>query len=585
MKSRVRSTLSLVTMAMLLFCLTTSIYSQGDKTKKDDQKKQEKISKAEQEAAKKQQKREARYEKILTFAKQKYETDPEFKEIVDDKYRTIRRDHTLQAYNVNTRPSNLKLVSKDRDNNLVFDNTLYDNPLAQDFVNRVGQSLVPAESTRLYTFRIIQNPVPEARALSTGTVYITTGYLSLIDNEAQLAYILGHELAHVESNHWFEDALVDVGTVPYYDKKPYIAISRVFNALGGGPPGVQQAISASILKMYGFNDAFSWEDFQEDEADAASMKYMLARNYDVREIEKLYLRMRTVAADPRSQTGFIADPDRIKSRLDKYGSIWRDFSRAGTIAGATTAAAVVTNDRTNTGGSMRGIARMLNEQLAPEIKAKLENGEMIASSAEFQSTMALIKRDNGIRAFQFDLFEMARANLADSIGIRSNDPVAYYYYGKVLKQTAKNSSELSKALANLTQAIAMDKRQTIAEPYLFRAMLRLADRNPTEAPLIFDDLKTYVAIYQRENGGGLPPNMEFVYDFMQDLGVLDYRITPSANTANAPQSIPGTRPTSTSSVAETTSVQKNVVVTTTIPTPTPVPAKTGPKKTRQPKKP
>lgn len=575
MKSRINPILGLISMTILVLSLTTSIYSQDDKTKKDDQKKQEKISKAEQEAAKKQQKREARYEKILTFANQKYETDPEFKDIVDDRYRTIRRDHTLQAYNVNMRPSNLKLVSKDGDK-LVFDNTLYDNPLAQDFVNRVGQSLVPQGTSRLYTFKIVQNPVPETRALSTGTIYISTGYLALIDNEAQLAYILGHEMAHIEGDHWFEDSLVDAGTVPYMDKKTWVGIVRAVAAISGGS---QQLVSATLLKMYGFDDAFSWEDFQEDEADAAAMKYMLARNYDVREIEKLYQRMRAIAADPRSQTGFIADPERIKSRLDKYGSIWRDFSRDGTITGATTN---TSGDRTNTGGSMRGIARMLNEQLAPEIKAKLENGEMIASSAEFQSTMALIKRDNGIRAFQFDLFEMARANLADSIGIRSNDPVAYYYYGKVLKQTAKNSSELSKALANLTQAIAMDKRQTIAEPYLFRAMLRLADRNPTEAPLIFDDLKTYVAIYQRENGGGLPPNMEFVYDFMQDLGVLDYRITPSANTANAPQSIPGTRPTSTSSVAETTPTQNNVVVTSTVPEPTPAPTKTVTKKPKKP---
>ncbi len=551
----------------------SSAFSQDDK---NNQKKQEKASKAEQEAVKKQQKREARYEKILAFAQSKYETDPEFKDIVDDKYRTIRRDHTLQAYNVNMRPSNTKLVSKDGDK-LVFDNTLYDNPLAQDFVNRVGQSLVPQGTSRLYTFKIIQNPVPETRALSTGTIYVSTGYLSLIDNEAQLAYILGHEIAHIEGDHWFEDSLVDAGTVPYMDKKAWVGIVRAVTALSGQS---QQLVSATLLKMYGFDDTFSWENFQEDEADAASMKYMLSRNYDVREIEKLYLRMRTIAADPRSQTGFIADPERVSNRLDKYGSIWRDYSRAGTIAGATTAAVVTSTDRTNSGVSMRGIARVMNEQLTPDVKAKLENGEMIASSAEFQSTMALIKRDNGIRAFQFDLFEMARANLADSIGIRSNDPVAYYYYGKVLKQTAKNSSELSKALANLTQAIAMDKRQTIAEPYLFRAMLRLADRNPTEAPLIFDDLKTYVAIYQRENGGALPLNMEFVYDFMQDLGVMDYRITPSANTANAPQSVPGTRPTSTSSVAETNPTQNNVVVTTTVPTPvpTPAPTKTTPKR-------
>ncbi|MBK8150069.1 MAG: hypothetical protein IPK58_18190 [Acidobacteria bacterium] len=366
--------------------------------------------------------------------------------------------------------------------------------------------------------------------------------------------------------------MVDVGTVPFIEKKAWVTIVRVVGALGGAN---QQIISASLLKMYGFNDAFSWEDFQEDDADVEAMKSMLRRNYDVREIQKLYERMRMIASDPRSQTGFIADPDRIKGRLEMFGSTYQQYSRAGTTSGASIDAKIT--DRNQNASTMRGIARILNEQLAPEIKKKLEDGEMLASSAEFQSTMALVKRDNGIRALQFDLFEMARANLSDSIGIRSNDPLAYYYYGKALKQTARNSSEISKALESLTNSIALDKRQTIAEPFLFRAMLRLADRNPIEAPLIFDDLKTYVAVYQRENAGALPSNMDFIYDFMQDLGVMDYRATPTANTTEAPKPIVGTRPTSTSSVADTSPTQNNVIVTSTVPTPTPTPVK-GPKK-------
>ncbi|MBK8150068.1 MAG: hypothetical protein IPK58_18185 [Acidobacteria bacterium] len=183
----------LVLPLILSICSANIVFGQEDK-KKDEQKKQEKLSKAEQEALKKQEKREKRYQKILTYSKEKYDTDPDFKDVVDDKYRTIRRTHTLTAYDVNMRASNVKLVSKENEK-LVFDNTLYDNPLAQDFVNRVGQSLIPPDTKRLYSFKIIQNPVPEARALSTGTVYISTGYLALIDNEAQLAYILAHEIA------------------------------------------------------------------------------------------------------------------------------------------------------------------------------------------------------------------------------------------------------------------------------------------------------------------------------------------------------------------------------------------------------
>lgn len=532
---------------MLAFALPLTSFaqdiSQEEKKRREEQKKQEKAAKNEENANKQQAKRERRYQRIKDFALDKYQTDPGFKDVVDDRYRAIRQDHTRTAYDINMRPSNYKLVTKDGEK-LRFDNTLYDNPLAQDYINRVGQSLVPRTSNKLYGFKIIQDPVPQARALSTGTVYISTGYLSIIDNEAQLAYILAHEIAHIEKDHWFEDILVDIGTAPYMEKKEaWVLIARKFVA--GGNSLAQVAV-ANVLKAYGVDETFQWEAVQEDEADIESMKYMFERNYDVREIPKLYERMKTMTSDPRSQTGFIADPARIKERLDIFNASSQQFTKSGSTVGAANLADNREKKLALTG--MRGIARMLNETLAPDIQKKLDAGELIASSEEFQSVMALVKRDNGTRAFQFDMFEMARNNLEDSISIRSNDPSVYYYYGKVLKQTARNASEISKALQNLTQAIVLDKRQTIAEPYLFRAMLRLADRNPNEAQLITQDLHTYVTIYQRENAGALPANMEFIYDFMQDMGVLDYRAIPAINTANAQSPSTSTR----STVGETT---------------------------------
>jgi hypothetical protein len=206
----------------LTFFVSLNIFAQDakkdEKKKKEEQKKQEKAVKAEENASKQQARRERRYKKILDFANELYAKDAGFKDAVNDRYHKVQQDHTRTAYDINMRPSNVKLISRDGEK-LRFDNTLYDNPLAQDYVNRVGQSLVPRDSKRLYAFKVIQNPVPESRALSSGTVYISTGYLSIIDNEAQLAYILSHEIAHIEKNHWFDDILVDVGTAPYVEKK------------------------------------------------------------------------------------------------------------------------------------------------------------------------------------------------------------------------------------------------------------------------------------------------------------------------------------------------------------------------------
>src|SRR5215469_5138523 len=78
---------------------------------------------------------------------------------------------------------------------------LYNNPILLRYVNSLGQKIVPQGSPNLYSFRLLLDPVPRAEALTTGTVYVSTGLVSLLDNEAQLAYVLGHEIAHVERNH------------------------------------------------------------------------------------------------------------------------------------------------------------------------------------------------------------------------------------------------------------------------------------------------------------------------------------------------------------------------------------------------
>ena len=72
-------------------------------------------------------------------------------------------------------------------------------------VNRLGQSLVPKASSWFYALRIMNEPRLDAWALSTGSVCITTGLLAMLDNEAQLAYVLAREIGHVEHRHAYAE--------------------------------------------------------------------------------------------------------------------------------------------------------------------------------------------------------------------------------------------------------------------------------------------------------------------------------------------------------------------------------------------
>ena len=69
-------------------------------------------------------------------------------------------------------------------------------------VDRVGQRLVSqAGVPGSYRFFVLDQPVANAHALSSGYVFVTRGLLALMDDEAELAAAMGHELGHVTERH------------------------------------------------------------------------------------------------------------------------------------------------------------------------------------------------------------------------------------------------------------------------------------------------------------------------------------------------------------------------------------------------
>ncbi len=81
--------------------------------------------------------------------------------------------------------------------------TIYDDRELQDYVNRIGQRLVAnTERPDLpFTFTVIDSPDLNAFATPGGYVYIHRGLLAYLDSEAELAGVLGHEIAHVTARH------------------------------------------------------------------------------------------------------------------------------------------------------------------------------------------------------------------------------------------------------------------------------------------------------------------------------------------------------------------------------------------------
>jgi Zn-dependent protease with chaperone function len=517
----------------------------------------EKAEKAEKNAVK----REQEYQKFRENGQKKYDVDPMFKIRVDEDYKAVRRRHSDYAFQINTFDVKDERTTFSGDK-LKTEDSLYDNPLVQDYVNRVGQALVPDASPHRYAFKVVLNPVPDARSLSTGTVYITTGLLSIVDNEAQLSYLLAHEISHIEKRHWFQDSLVANEMEDYNRaqerKQEMVGLGA---ALAGGVIGGIAGGSVNSALKYGFlsglgayvlmkfiapTKVFAWDRLQENEADEYGLKLMFDRNYDPREVPKLYARLKKFSErEPRTADGFLAQIDRVGERAAYFNGVLPGMVVKPNL---TRGSSNLRSRRESTDGDLIsplevGKAFGTSEEADKRektavkqvaafdavMKDKLEKGEIIGSAPEFDSVMADLKRDNGVRAFYYDMFQMALENLREALQLRSNDPYTYFYYGKVLNLTARSRAEKAEAMNAFLKTIELDQRGVLSGPWLQRALALMADRNPSQSREIVNYLARYVDVYQQEHSGELPPNMDAIYAYMKDLGEDRWVARPAMN--------------------------------------------------------
>lgn len=103
-------------------------------------------------------------------------------------------------------------MGREYDSEIVEEFGLYEDPELTAYVTRVGEEVLSRSHLRRpeaeaefrdtrFTFRVLDTPVVNAFALPGGYVYVTRGLLAHLDNEAQLAVVLGHEVGHVAARH------------------------------------------------------------------------------------------------------------------------------------------------------------------------------------------------------------------------------------------------------------------------------------------------------------------------------------------------------------------------------------------------
>jgi len=184
-----------------------------------------------------------------------------------------------------------------------------EDPVITEYVNRVGQNIVLHSDAKVpFTIKVIDSDEVNAFALPGGFFYVNKGLLLAADNEAELAGVMAHEIAHVAARHAVENQTKA-------NLLEYAALGA--SIFLGGIPGMIYQNTAGI-GLLGIFMKFSRS--AEEEADKLGVQYMYAAGYDPGAMATMFEKLE---AKNKKKPGFIsrafathpAPPDRRAAAL------------------------------------------------------------------------------------------------------------------------------------------------------------------------------------------------------------------------------------------------------------------------------
>jgi predicted Zn-dependent protease len=313
---------------------------------------------------------------------------------------------------------------------------LYKDDTLERYVNEVARKLQPPEIYAVIPFKvkIIKNPYLNAFALPNGAVYIHTGILARMDNEAQLATLLAHEMTHATNRH---------SVMSFRGLKNKTAVVASLQGTVGTVPLVGDMVT-SMGALGATTSVYGHSRELESEADTVGLGLMVRAGYDPREAPKLFLHMKKELEDEKiKEPFFFGTHPRLEDRVDNFESLLK--KRYGGISG-------IQNRET----FVKKTQKMILENATLDLKA--------------------------------GRFSVAQRGIEKYLTLKPNDAHAYYLLGEVSRQRGEKG-DLEKAKEHYQKAARLDS--SYCDPNKGIGMIYLKQGNENLAVKYF---KTYLSL-------------------------------------------------------------------------------------------
>lgn len=334
---------------------------------------------------------------------------------------------------------------------------LYTDAALETYINTVAQRLLPEDiaaqgvSIRV---RVLQNPLANAFALPHGVLYLHTGILAEMENEAQLATLLGHEMAHVTHRHAVRNFRSRQNTTAF--------ISTLQTTLVGAPFGSFAALLGSVGAV---GSMFGYARSLEQEADTEGIQLLVRANYDPAEAPKFFvsLRQATERDWEKQAPFFFSTHPRLQERIDSYNELLQS-----------------------------------QYQHAAQAPGRVQNVEV------FRAHLQPLLLDNARLALQAGRFQTAQLGLDKFRQRQPHHPQAWFLLGEVLRQEGK-PDKLDAAIKAYEAAIA--QAPSFPDPYRGLGLLYYKHNRPAQALPLFDQYlrlapeaqdRDYIEVYRRQ---------------------------------------------------------------------------------------